>query len=176
GTGKSTVTKMFSEINILVIDVDQIVRDVVILDKPAHKKNAKKLDVEVFYQDQTLKRPMLKEIVFNEKENIEMLNNIMHTEVRQEILELHDADDQEKEPYVVMDIPLLYESKLTHFVNKILVVAVDESVQLERITTRDQLSSEDARQRMSAQIPINKKRNMAHAVIDNNGTIEESFN
>src|SRR5699024_6750805 len=99
-----------------------------------------------------------------------------HPEIRKEMLEQRDAYVQEKEPCVVMDIPLLFESKLTHFVNKILVVAVDESVQLERITSRDQLSSEDARQRMSAQIPTNKKRNMAHVVIDNNGTIEESFN
>src|SRR5699024_7944316 len=92
------------------------------------------------------------------------------------MLEQRDAYVQEKEPCVVMDIPLLFESKLTHFVNKNLVVAVDESVKLERITTRDQLYSEHARQRMNAQIPINKKRNMAHAVIDNNGTIEESIN
>src|SRR5699024_106947 len=105
-----------------------------------------------------------------------MLNNIIHPEIRKEMLEQRDAYVQEKDPCVLMDIPLLFESTLTHFVNKILVVAVDESVQLERITTRDRLSSEDTRQRMSAKIPINKKRNMAHAVIDNNGTIDESFN
>src|SRR5699024_9793203 len=104
------------------------------------------------------------------------LNNIIHPEIRKEMLEQRDAYVQEKEPCVVMDIPLLFESKLTHFVNKILVVAVDESVQLERITTRDQLSSEDARQRMSDQININKKKNRAHAVIDNNCTIKETFN
>lgn len=176
GTGKSTVSKMFSQLDIPVIDADQIARDVVKPGKPAHEQIAKAFGDEVFHSDQSLNRPVLGEIVFNDKGKREMLNNIIHPEIRKEMLEQRDAYVQQKEPCVVMDIPLLFESKLTHFVNKILVVAVDESVQLERITTRDQLSSEDARQRMNAQIPIDKKTNMAHAVIDNNGTIEESFN
>src|SRR5699024_9616167 len=95
---------------------------------------------EVFYQDQTLNRPVLGEIVFNDKDKREMLNNIIHPEIRKEMLEQRDAYVQEKEPCVIMDITLLFESKLTHFVNKILVVEVDELIQLERITTRDQLS------------------------------------
>src|SRR5699024_9663562 len=151
GTGKSTVSKMLSQLNIPVIDADQIARDVVKPGKPAHTQIAKVFGVEVFYQDQTLNRPVLGKIVFNDKDKRETLNNIIHTEIRKEMLEQRDAYVQEKEPCVVMDITLLFESKLTHFVNKILVVAVDESVQLERIITRDQLSSEDARQRMSAQ-------------------------
>src|SRR5699024_2931321 len=176
GTGKGNVSTMFAQLNIAVVDADQIARDVVKPGKPAHTQIAKVFGDEVFYQDQTLNRPVMGEIVFNDKDKREMLNNIIHPEIRQEMLEQRDAYVQEKEPCVVMDILLLFESKLSNYVKKILVVAVDESVQSERITTRDQLSAEDARQRMSAQIPINKKRNMAHAVIDNNGTIEESFN
>src|SRR5699024_9191949 len=176
GTGKSTVSKMLSKLNVWIIDANQIPTDVLKPGKPAHTQIAIVFCDELFYQDQTLNRPVFGKIVFNDKDKRETLNNIIHPEIRKEMLEQRDAYVQEKEPCVVMDIPLLFESKLTHFVNKILVVAVDESVQLERIITRDQLSSEDARQRMSAQIPIDKKTNMAHAVIDNNGTIEESFN
>src|SRR5699024_10358097 len=81
GTGKSTVSQMFSKLNIPVIDDDQIARDVVKPGKPAHTQIAKVFGDEVFYQEQTLNRPVLGEIVFNDKDKREMLNNIIHPEI-----------------------------------------------------------------------------------------------
>lgn len=87
----------------------------------------------------------------------------------------------EKEAYVqkgaktvVLDIPLLFESELTHLVDKTIVVYVDDDVQLERLMKRNGFSKEEALARIQAQMPLREKVKKADAVIDNNGTIEET--
>src|SRR5699024_3192212 len=100
---------MYPLVNMPGINADRMANDVVKTGKPAHTQIAKVFGDEVFYQDQTLNRPVLGEIVFNDKDKREMLNNIIHPEIRKEMLEQRDAYVQEKEPCVVMDIPLLFE-------------------------------------------------------------------
>ena len=73
-----------------------------------------------------------------------------------------------------MDIPLLFESKLQHFVEKILVVTVSEDVQLKRLMARNQLTDDEARARIATQIPVVEKEASADAIVYNNGTVEES--
>ena len=75
---------------------------------------------------------------------------------------------------VIMDIPLLFESKLEHFVDKIIVVSVTPETQKERLMSRNDLTEEEALARISSQLPMEKKEEGADAVIFNNGTVEES--
>src|SRR5690606_1220672 len=82
---------------------------------------------------------------------------------------------QEGASCIVMDIPLLFESKLTHLVDKILVVYVDEETQLNRLMERDGSTKEEALSRIKSQIPVKEKVKQADAVIDNNGSREDSF-
>ena len=72
---------------------------------------------------------------------------------------------------VVLDIPLLFESKLTYMVDKTLLVYVNDEIQLKRLIERNNLSEEDARARISSQMPLSDKIKLADAVIDNNGSI-----
>lgn len=88
---------------------------------------------------------------------------------------------QKKENYIalghkviVLDIPLLFESKLTHMIDKVIVVYVNEQTQLERLMHRNGYSNEEAKSRISSQLPLNEKRKLADYVIDNNGPIEET--
>ncbi|CAM5580164.1 Dephospho-CoA kinase OS=Lysinibacillus sphaericus OX=1421 GN=coaE PE=3 SV=1 [Lysinibacillus sphaericus] len=78
----------------------------------------------------------------------------MHPAIRQEMLRQRDAYIEAGQKHVVMDIPLLFESKLEHFVERILVVSVSEEVQLRRLMERNQLSKEDALARMHSQLPM----------------------
>ncbi|MCA9725672.1 MAG: dephospho-CoA kinase, partial [Kurthia sp.] len=75
---------------------------------------------------------------------------------------------------VIMDIPLLFESKLQHFVEKILVVSLSEEKQLERLMERNQLNEEEARARISSQLPLSVKEEGADAVIYNESTLEKT--
>ena len=174
GTGKSTIAKKLIERNIPVIDADLIAREVVEPGKEAYEKIVETFGEEILQEDQTLDRKKLGAIVFEDETKRKALNEIVHPAIRKEMLAQRDAYMKQKEPCVVLDIPLLYESKLTHFVEKVIVVYTDREVQLERILKRDHITKEEALQRINAQIDVKEKAKWADAVIDNNGTIEES--
>lgn len=75
---------------------------------------------------------------------------------------------------VIMDIPLLFESKLQHMVDKILVVSVSEQEQLKRLMERNGLAEKEAKARIASQLPLSVKEQGADEVLDNNGSIEHT--
>lgn len=174
-SGKSTVSEMFKNLNMPVVDADKIAREVVMPGQEAYKQIVEKFGPEILREDQTLDRKKLGQIVFSDPKRREQLNKITHPAIRAHMLKERDQYVQAKEKCVVLDIPLLFESKLMHFVEKIIVVYVDEEVQIRRLMNRDQFSEREAKQRIQAQMPLKEKRKQADAVIDNNGTIAESF-
>lgn len=174
-SGKSTVSRMFDEWEIPVIDADQISRDVVRPGEPAYEDIVHVFGKDVLFEDGTLDRKKLGKVIFSSKERRKELNDIVHPRVREEMIRRRESYKEENYKAVVLDIPLLYESGLTDYVERVLVVAVDEETQLQRLMERDGSSREDARERIASQIPVSRKAEMADAVIDNNGTEEESF-
>lgn len=174
GTGKSTVAKMFQKLNIPVIDADKIARLVVEPGKEAYEKIVETFGEEILHEDRTLDRKKLGSIVFNDEEKRKQLNAIVHPAIRKEMYRQRDYYIEKNVPCVVLDIPLLYEGKNTSYVDKVIVVYTTREVQLQRILNRDDLTEEEALKRMNAQIDVAKKAEWADAVIDNNGTIEET--
>jgi dephospho-CoA kinase len=85
-----------------------------------------------------------------------------------------EAARERGEQVIVLDIPLLFESKLTHMVEKTILVYVDRDIQLKRLMERNSLSLEEAEARVKSQMPLSDKVPLADAVINNNGTITES--
>lgn len=128
-SGKSTVAHMFQEKNIPVIDADEIAREVVAPGEPTLINITKAFGTEVLHDDGTLNRQKLGEIIFADEDKRQQLNNLIHPAIREQMLEQRDDYIAKKVPAVVLDIPLLFESELTHFVEKILVVYVDETTQ-----------------------------------------------
>lgn len=174
-TGKSTISAMFEELNIKVLDSDKIARDVVEPGKDAYNNIIKVFGKSILHEDGTLNRKSLGTIVFNDKNKLKQLNQIVHPAIRSEMNRKKDEYIQAKEQCIVLDIPLLFENKLTHLVDKILLVYVDEDVQLNRLMDRDKSTKEEALSRINAQIPISEKIEKSDEVIDNNGTIEQSY-
>src|SRR5690625_604720 len=173
--GKSTVSLMFDEFGIPVIDADKLSREVVRPGEKAYKKIIDAFGEQILREDLTVDREVLGKIVFADEEKRRTLNQIVHPAIRERMLSKRDAYVRDQEKCVVLDIPLLFESKLTHFVDKTLVVYVDESVQLQRLMERSGYSEEEAIQRISAQIPVQEKAELADKVIDNNGSKFESY-
>ncbi|WLR46052.1 dephospho-CoA kinase [Halobacillus litoralis] len=173
-SGKSTVAEMFKNMDIPVIDADQISRDVVQPGEPAYQEIVKTFGEQVLEEGGGLDRKKLGKIVFSDEMKRKQLNGIVHPKVREEMIRRREQYKQQQYQAVVLDIPLLFESNLTDYVEKILVVYVDERTQLERLMERDQSGREEAEERIHAQIPVKKKAEMADAVIDNTGTIEQS--
>lgn len=166
---------MFHDLNVPVIDADKISREVVNPHEDAYNKIVDTFGNSILQDDKTVDRPKLGEIIFNDHVMREKLNNIVHPAVRERMLAKRDAFVKAGVPTVVLDIPLLFESNLTHLVDKTLVISVTESVQLTRLMTRNGYNEQEARQRIQSQIPITDKVKMADAVIDNNGTKQETY-
>jgi len=175
GTGKSMIANKLRELDIPVVDADLIAREVVEPDQVTYRKIVELFGEDILHDDKTLNRKALGSIVFSDDEKRKQLNAVIHPAIREEMIRQRDEWIKKEEQCVVLDIPLLYESKLTHFVEKVIVVYVDEDVQLERIIARDESTVEDAKQRINAQIPVAEKAKKADAVIDNNGTKEQSY-
>ncbi|QPQ34719.1 MULTISPECIES: dephospho-CoA kinase [unclassified Lysinibacillus] len=173
-SGKSTVAKMMTALGLPIVDADVVARDVV---KPGTETLAlivQNFGENILLDDGNLNRPKLGDIIFHEPAKRKILNDIMHPAIRQEMLTQRDAYLEAGQKHVVMDIPLLFESKLQHFVERILVVSVSEEVQLRRLMERNQLSKEDALARMHSQLPMSVKEKSAHAVIYNNENIQQT--
>ncbi|UJL45034.1 dephospho-CoA kinase [Virgibacillus sp. NKC19-16] len=174
-SGKSTVSLMFDDFNIPVIDADKISREVVRPDEKAYEKIVHVFGEDILREDRTLDREKLGSIIFADEEKRKQLNSIVHPAVREKMLEQRDAYVKAGEALVVLDIPLLFESKLTHFVDKTVVVYVDEEVQFRRLVNRDGYTEEEAYQRIHSQIPVKEKAEKADAIINNNGSKYESY-
>ncbi|GLC88325.1 dephospho-CoA kinase [Lysinibacillus piscis] len=167
-SGKSTVAKMMATLGLPIVDADVVARDVVEPGTVTLATIAEHFGQDILLEDGHLNREKLGNVIFHEPAKRKLLNDIMHPAIRQEMLRQRDAYIQEGHPHVVMDIPLLFESKLQHFVERILVVSVSEQVQLRRLMERNQLSEEEALARIHSQLPLSVKEKGADAVIYNN--------
>lgn len=174
-SGKSTVSEMFTELDIPVIDADKISRLVVQPDELAYKEIVATFGHDILLPNKTIDRSKLGSIIFADDAKRKQLNEIVHPAVREKMLTQRDYYTQTGHRCVVMDIPLLFESKLTHLVNTTIVVYVNEHTQLERLKTRDGFTEEEAYQRIHSQILMEEKKSMADIVIDNNGTKEQTY-
>ncbi|OZT12200.1 dephospho-CoA kinase [Priestia aryabhattai] len=173
-SGKSTVAAIFREMSIPVIDADQIAKEVVQNGRAAYSKIVETFGKGILQEDLEINRAALGQIIFHNKQERQKLNSIVHPEVRKEMLKQKEQLIAEQYQLVVLDIPLLFESKLTYLVDQVVVVHVNELVQLERLQKRNNLSKEDALARIKSQLPLTEKAKMADFIINNNGSIAET--
>jgi dephospho-CoA kinase len=173
-SGKSTVSSMLKELGFPVIDADQIAREVVKPGEEAYKSIVATFGRDILLENGEINRPKLGSIIFHDQEKRALLNKIVHPFVRRRMNEQKKALFEKGEKAVIMDIPLLFESKLTHMVDKSILVYVDADVQLKRLMRRNGLTEKEAQARISSQMPLVQKVPLADAVINNNGTIEET--
>jgi len=174
-SGKSTVSLMFDDFNIPVIDADKLSREVVRPGQPALKEIAHLFGEDMLLDDGNLDRKRLGKIIFRDDEKREQLNRIVHPEVRRLMIEKRDELVAKGEKAIVLDIPLLFESQLESFVEKILVVYVDRETQQRRLMERDGYSEREAKGRIQVQMPVKDKAALADAVINNNGGKHETY-
>ena len=173
-SGKSTVSNMFKEMDITVVDADVEARLAVKKGEPAYNKIIAEFGIEIVMEDGELDRPELGSIIFHQADKRQILNEITHPEVRKRMRNQIENATKNNEEVVVLDIPLLFESKLTGMVDKTILVFVDNETQLQRLIERNKLSVEDAEARIRSQMPLSEKVKLADVVINNNGTIFET--
>lgn len=173
-SGKSTVSNFFKEMNITVVDADIEARLAVMKGETAYFKIIAEFGEEILLADGEIDRPKLGSIIFHQVEKRQLLNDIVHPEVRKRMTDQVETAKKNGEEVIVLDIPLLFESKLTNMVDKTLLVFVDNETQLKRLIARNNLSVKDAEARIHSQMPLSDKLRLADAVINNNGSVEDT--
>lgn len=173
--GKSTVAAMLAARGALIIDADRIAREIVLPGSPVLAQVADRFGQAVLLPDGSLDRKRLGSIIFGDDQARKDLEGLLHPPIRalmRERKERYEAEEPDK--LLVLDIPLLYESKLEWMVSRVMVVYCPREVQLERLIHRDGLAAEQAEARLLAQLPIEEKRLRADIVIDNSGSFEST--
>jgi dephospho-CoA kinase len=170
-TGKSTVAAMLTRRGALLVDLDRIAREVVEPGQPALAAIAERFGEAVLQPDGSLDRKKLGQIVFSDVTQRKELEAITHPAIRA-VMKQRMADYERDFParLTVVDVPLLYESGLMSYFEKVMVVYVPRIEQLRRLIERDKLSAEEAKRRLAAQMDIEEKKRRADILIDNTGT------
>ena len=173
-TGKSQVSNYLRDKGIKVVDADLIARDLV--DIPIVKDEIKKAFGENIYVNENLDRKKLAEIVFNNDKKRNILNDIMHPHIYKIILD----EIRNSKEIVFVDIPLLFENEKVNEkfglkFDEIWLVYVDREKQIERLMKRDGISRDYAEKKINSQISVEEKRKKSDVIIDNSGTLEETF-
>ena len=173
-TGKSQVSNYLKNKGIKVIDADLIARDVA--NYKIVKNKIKREFGEDLYKNDKLDRKKLAEIIFARKIHRQKLNSIMHPEIYKEIKKESESADG----LVFIDIPLLFENedlnkKYGLDFDEIWLVYVDRETQIKRLMNRDDISREYAEEKINSQISVEEKRKKSDVIIDNSGTLEETF-
>jgi len=172
GSGKSTVAARLAELGAVVIDSDQLAREVVAVGSPGLARVVERFGTDVLGADGGLDRPKLGRLVFGDPAALADLNAIVHPLVRARSEALTAEAAAAGAHAVVHDIPLLVENKLAAGYDRVIVVEAPLSLRLERLAGRG-LDSETARARIAAQASDEQRRAVADIVLDNSGSVAE---
>ncbi len=168
GSGKSAATSQFAALGIDIIDADEVARDVVTLGSEGLTRITEHFGHAILLEDGTLNRAALRERVFNNSEEKQWLNQLLHPLIRKTMLQqIADATSH----YCILSVPLLVEGSLTELCDRVIVVDCPESMQLERAMQRDGSTKQIIESIMASQATRKERLAAADDVIDNSKTL-----
>jgi dephospho-CoA kinase len=169
--GKSTVAEYFKSLGIMVIDADEISRELVKPNTSALAEIIAHFGEQIKNEDGTLNRKKLKAIIFEQPNEKIWLENLLHPLI---LKEMFTRAQLAKSVYVVLDIPLLAEIDLMHYasmIHRIIVVTCNQKLQLQRLRQRDQLDEKFAKKILKAQSSEKARLALADDIIYNQDDI-----
>lgn len=172
-SGKSLVAGILRDLGAAVVDADQIARDVLAPAGPAFEGVVGAFGSGILRPDGTVDRKALAARIFADPAARERLNALTHPYIRARMAEETKRLSASRQANViVLDIPLLFETRGADDLDGVIVVYADEPARLRRLIARDGLTEEEARRRVSAQMALSEKVARADWVIDNTGPPE----
>lgn len=171
-SGKSTVSNFLREQGFQVVDADAVVHQ---LQRPGgrlYQLLVQHFGQEIILENGELNRPLLASLIFSNPEEQEWSKQLQGEIIREELVALREQLAQ-TEAIFFMDIPLLFEQDYSAWFDETWLIYVDRDAQVERFMKRDQLSKEVAESRLAAQWSLEKKKDLASQVLDNNGSRDQ---
>jgi len=173
--GKSTVAQMFVRLGGHLIDFDELAHEVQEPSRPAWKDVVNYFGREILRPDQNIDRNKLAAVVFNQPDKLQKLNDIIHPRVYEAWRSrLEEIKKHHPHAIVFADVPLLFEGRMQHLFDLTILVMVAPEEQVNRLMNRSDLCRAEAELRLSCQMPIHDKMNLADIVIDNQCAVEET--
>jgi dephospho-CoA kinase len=172
-SGKSAVAARLRERGVPVIDADKLAREAVLPGTDGLKQIVATFGQDVLLADGSLDRKKLGAIVFGDETKRKALNAIVHPAVSMLTFARSRELRDEGEALVAYEAALLVENGIADAFRPLVVVSAPDSVQLKRVMARDGLSEDEAKARISAQMPLAEKIAKADYVIQNTGSLEE---
>jgi dephospho-CoA kinase len=167
GCGKSTVARLFNNLNIPVLDADEIAHRLVDAGQPALALISQEFGPAILSPDGSLNRKNLRDLVFSDLKQKKKLESILHPLIYKT---LQTELKQLVAPYCILSIPLLFETNMMQLVDRVLVIDCPLETQIERVKTRDNLTVETIRSIINSQLSRTIKKAKADDLIDNSGT------
>lgn len=170
-SGKSEAEKILSALGFPVIDTDKVTH--FLLENSAEVKEKIKKSFsghDIFDENGMISRKKLGKIVFSDQKLLKILENIIHPQVIKEINRFFEQNKNEK--FAFVSVPLLYEANLACLFDKVILIYTNDEIREKRLTENRHYTKEEAQIRMSAQMPQDKKTELADFVIYNNSDLE----
>ena len=168
--GKTSVANILKGQAVPIVDADKIAHQAL---KAEQQKIVQYFGSDILGEDGRIHRGKLGQRVFANPKLRQTLESIVHPFVKSKVAEKKRLLESAGHNWAVYDVPLLFENKMMDEFDKILVVYASEQLRFERLMERNNLNEEDAKKRMEAQISLEKKKDMADDVIENEGDLEE---
>lgn len=172
GSGKSTVARLLAQRGAVIVDADQVAREVVEPGQPALAEIAARFGAQLIRGDGSLDRAGLAAIVFADGAALADLDAIMHPRIAHRVAERFAEAQAQGAQVMVYDMPLLVENGLARQMDLVVVVSAPEAVRVARLAARG-MGEADARARMAHQATDAQREAAADIVLDNGGTPEQ---
>jgi len=170
GSGKTTVSNLFSELNnnaadvVLIIDTDIIARQIVKIGEPAYFRIIDVFGKGILKKNKSIARKALRKLIFNDSESKKLLEEITHPQIKAEVeIQISGCHAQ----YCIVVIPLLFETKSNYPLDRILVVDCEIDIQIQRTAQRDKITTQEVKQIIQLQSSSHYKIEHADDIIRN---------
>ncbi|MEO5906478.1 MAG: dephospho-CoA kinase [Saprospiraceae bacterium] len=167
GSGKSTVANLFALLGIPVYDSDEKAKNLMQSDEDTRNKIITLLGTEAYTDDRQLNRSWIASSVFQQKDLLDKLNDIVHPAVYKDLIQWSTEKSQQQAPYLIQETAILYEENLSERFPAIILVVASEETRIERVMKRDNVSRDNVLSRISNQWPDEKKIPLSDYVIYN---------
>lgn len=164
GSGKSTVRKIFETLGISTYDADTNSKEIVNSNKNIILKLKELFGNEIYLSNNTLNKELLAKYIFNDKETLNKVNNIIHPEVQKHFT---NWTLEQKTKYVIKEAAILFESGAHKFTDKIILVTAPEQLRIDRVLHRDGKSAAEIKKIIDNQLSDTEKIKISDFIIYN---------
>ena len=169
GSGKSAAANFFQNEGVTVIDADQLAREVINPNSQGFQSVVDYFGSRIIGEDGSIDRAQLREEIFDDQDKKKALESITHPLVRDLMSERIASFAS---PYLIIMVPLIFETNSMSAYNRILVIDCDATLQMKRASLRDNNSSEQIQKILDSQCSRSERLSIANDVIPNNDSLE----